>query len=393
MWKKVLIILGAGCCVALLVFMVMPTRHSILPLQFWAVKFLTDGKTLVTVGGKTKPAEKPRSGELIFWNIATGKKDRIILQNSGIRSVDVSPNGKVLVTGDFDGDAKLLDPATGKILANLPRRSKAVNAVAISADCKLVVIGDLDGNVTLWNSDTKQVKMVSIPKAEILNVAISPNQSMVVATTRTGKAFLFDPRKSDLPMTELRATDGKPGYTASVEAVAFSPDGLTLATGCKTALKLWETKTGKLIRRLKESTPDTEGTTNTNTDAAASLEKENTLATTASDAPETNDVPSKDEPARTTHAAHELRLNSFAFSKDGTVLAAVDTGGTLALWNVATGKLIKSVLAHHGACYSVCFSPDFERIATVGRSDFNVKIWDAKTLDPISTFARTGPHR
>ena len=41
------------------------------------------------------------------------------------------------------------------------------------------------------------------------------------------------------------------GHRGEVDSVAYSPDGKTLASGCKdTFLKLWDARTGKLLRTL-----------------------------------------------------------------------------------------------------------------------------------------------
>ena len=41
------------------------------------------------------------------------------------------------------------------------------------------------------------------------------------------------------------------GHRAEVDSVTFSPDGKTVASGCKdTSIKLWDAQTGALVRTL-----------------------------------------------------------------------------------------------------------------------------------------------
>jgi WD40 repeat protein len=41
------------------------------------------------------------------------------------------------------------------------------------------------------------------------------------------------------------------GHTSEIDSVAFSTDGMTIASGCKdTTIKLWDAQTGKLRQTL-----------------------------------------------------------------------------------------------------------------------------------------------
>jgi WD40 repeat protein len=77
------------------------------------------------------------------------------------------------------------------------------------------------------------------------------------------------------------------GHESEVDAVSFSPDGKTAASGCKDkTIKLWDARTGKLLRTL---------------------------------------------------TGHTGRVESLAFSPDGKTLATGGGGGdtSVRLWDVA----------------------------------------------------------
>ena len=362
MAKKVFLGIFGACAITVLVFLIVPAPAPVLALRFWGGKFTRDGKALVTVGGQTRPGEHPYLGEFILWDMAGGTKKGVFQQRWGIRGVDVSPDGTFVALGDFGGVTRLVDPVTGKTLASFLHRLSAVNAVAISGDNKLVVSGCQDGKISVWDLEARRQRMLSFPQESMVSVAISPGGRMAAAS-RSGKVFLIDLQRNLSP-TGLLAYGDPPAPRGAAEAVAFAPDGLALATGCQAALKLWETKTGTLIRDFKVRNANT------------------------------NNVAASDDGAAPVKAeTNATRFTSIAFPGGGGALATADWNGMLTLWNVETGERLKTVQAHAGPCFSLCFSPDFKRIATVGRNDFRVRIWDAQTLELITSFNRSGQSR
>ncbi|WP_327359907.1 DUF1513 domain-containing protein [Streptomyces sp. NBC_01296] len=124
------------------------------------------------------------------------------------------------------------------------------------------------------------------------------------------------------------------GHDSGVHAVAFSPDGHTLASGSADGTaQLWDTATGK---------------------AGITLD----------------------------HVS--LAVASLAFSPDGSILATGSNEGPVRLWNVATGKPLATLTGHISQVNSVAFSPDGKTLAT-GSNDATVRLWDVATRKPRTT--------
>jgi WD40 repeat protein len=76
--------------------------------------------------------------------------------NNGVSSVAFSRNGKLLATGDQNGNAYLWDVATGSRIATLPTPgpNSSVSSVAFSPNGKILATANQDGTTSLWSITT-----------------------------------------------------------------------------------------------------------------------------------------------------------------------------------------------------------------------------------------------
>ena len=75
---------------------------------------------------------------------------------------------------------------------------------------------------------------------------------------------------------------------------------------------------------------------------------------------------------------HADRVNSLAFSLDGTFLVSGSSDETVNLWDIQTGGVIKTFYGHTLSVWSVSISPDCTMIAS-GSLDHTIELWDAQT--------------
>jgi WD40 repeat protein len=101
------------------------------------------------------------------------------------------------------------------------------------------------------------------------------------------------------------------------------------------------------------------------------------------------------EPAKLTGAVswtvethqHRGRLISMALSPDAKLAATAGVDGSIHIWELATGKLVRVIVGHNSHIMSVSWSPDGNTIASGGRGDSRIRLWDAHSGMPLRVFS------
>jgi WD40 repeat protein len=71
-------------------------------------------------------------------------------------SIQFSPDGRLMATGNFDGSVRLWDWHAGTVVAVLEGHQGWIGSVAFSPDGRRVLAGGQDGTVTFWNLADRQ---------------------------------------------------------------------------------------------------------------------------------------------------------------------------------------------------------------------------------------------
>ncbi|MCC5666113.1 hypothetical protein LC653_19845 [Nostoc sp. CHAB 5784] len=85
-----------------------------------------------------------------------------------------------------------------------------------------------------------------------------------------------------------------------------------------------------------------------------------------------------------TLTGHDNDVKSVSFSPDGKTLASGSGDNTIKLWNLETGKEIRTLTGHDNWVFSVSFSPDGKTLAS-GSGDATIKLWNLETGKEIRT--------
>ena len=304
-------------------------------VMVWAAAFAPDGKTLATAAGLY---DKP--GQLILWDVGTGRMKAKVDEPKGIRALAFSPDGKLLATADYYANkVALRDPATGKVRQDLAT-PHANNMVAFSPDSKTLAAAILNPSTqgVLWDLATGR---------ELKQLAGHTHWSSCIAFSGDGRLVATGSRDKTIKLWDVltgREVATFAGHETLIEFLAFSPDGRTIASASwDKTVRLWEITSGKERAVLKE---------------------------------------------------HQLQALGVAFSPDGRTL--VTTGGEVLdspvevnlkpgevkLWDVPSLAVFHSLeTGQNGRMWMPCFSPDGGTLATVAE-DKSIKLWDLPARPP-----------
>lgn len=91
------------------------------------------------------------NGMVEIWNIGEkAEKRELQVSSTKVNAVDLSPNGKIMATGDAIGVINIWDTSNLNLLATLDHHHDAVNGLAFSEDGKLLISSSSDGTIQIW---------------------------------------------------------------------------------------------------------------------------------------------------------------------------------------------------------------------------------------------------
>ncbi|HJU03827.1 MAG TPA: WD40 repeat domain-containing protein [Nitrospiraceae bacterium] len=162
------------------------------------------------------------------------------------------------------------------------------------------------------------------------------------------------------------------GHSHGVWAVAFAPDGSTLASGgVDRLIRLWDIETGRMLKSLRGHTQDIR--------AAVFTPDGQTLVTGSDDRTIRMWNTKTGEPTKLLFTRYDHNVVSLSLSPDGLMLARGSHNKDLKIWEVTTGTELMTLLGkdqydHH---WSVCvaFSPDGIHLAS-GNDIGKIKLWE-----------------
>jgi dipeptidyl aminopeptidase/acylaminoacyl peptidase len=272
-------------------------------------------------------------GKVRVWDVAARRPLRspLAVRQASLSAVAFTPPGDTVLTG-AGHELVEWDLASGRSRTRriLVSDREEISRIAFSPDRSRVAIGTGVGLVLIdraTGTTTPLPLPTASPSHEPTGLAFSPDGRFLASGAFDGTLALWDVSRARLARPAITA------HREAVQALAFSPDGATLASagvgtaGFDSNVRLWETATGR--------------------------------------------------PLSPALAGHESPVRALAFSPDGQTLAAGE-GDRVALWNVdRRQRMGRPMPGQRGPIMALAFSPDGHWLASTGHDD-RVLLWDLR---------------
>lgn len=334
------------------------TETLSLPL---AVAFSADGKLLATGDA---------NGEVRIWRVSDGKNLVTCLGHSNwVWSIAFSPDGQTLASGSSDHTVKLWDVETGQCRQTLTGHSHQVWSISFSPDGQLLASGSEDQTIKLWNLATGQCfSSLEGHTSWVRSIAFSPDGQTLASGSDDYTVKLWDLKTGNCRQTWQE-------HPERVWSVAFSPDGQTLASSGDRAIKLWDVATGVCDRTLQG---------HSNWVRSIAFSPDGQILASGSEDQTIKLWQAATGACQQTLRGHSNWVRSIAFSPDGQLLASGSGDHTVKLWQLRTGQCCKTLQGYTNRVWSVAFSPHESCLAS-GNDDHTVKLWQVETGQCLQT--------
>ncbi|MDB6025247.1 MAG: pknB 19 [Verrucomicrobiales bacterium] len=315
-------------------------------------------------------ASSHENGQIIIWNVAEARPLQTWHAHNGYaRSVTWSPDGLKLASGGPDCTIAIWDAENGVELKRMKTPSPIAAVAWNHAGTRLATSGS-NLSTKLWDAGTwQEIRTIWLDQGVdrktgfIGAIAWSPNDRFLATG---GSDFMIRLCETETGSIAKEFS----GESASVVALAWSPDGTQLASIGRDdgAMKIWEAFTGKLVQHFRGHLQGCRAVVwqpNGLQIATASLDGTVKLWNPGANNPSLRRI-------------QTASITSVAWHPDGGTLATGSKDGTVRIWD-AVGTNSSRLVEHHDRwVWQVAWNPDGKRLASGGGDGF-IKLCHAET--------------
>jgi class 3 adenylate cyclase/WD40 repeat protein/energy-coupling factor transporter ATP-binding protein EcfA2 len=340
-----------------------------------------DGLLAAVAQNSPNPADP--SASLAVLDLRTGRHRSLeaLPARAWIIGLQFTPDAKRVVGASFDGALRVWDFASGSIEQTFTGQGSGLN-LAVLADGSGVVYGSQSGAVTAWDitgaqrlGPTLRWNSPDMGCSSVPCLAVNRQSTLMSTNQADGTVAIIDLRTHEVVST-LPARNGP-----DADALAFFPDGRTLATGGVNGhVTLWDVTTRSVERTLRF--PDPVVWTAVSPDGRLLA-----VQTQARGKPGSR-VEVRDLSSRAVLYGHRLPSGAdrggLSFSPDGRKLAALgccERGSLIKVWAARSGT---ELYEHRGLATVIAFSPD-GRLLGAGTTDGKLVLLNARDGRQVAT--------
>jgi WD40 repeat protein/energy-coupling factor transporter ATP-binding protein EcfA2 len=376
--------------------------------NFKSLSFSPDGKKIATAD-----EEKAR-----LWDLSGKQLAEFVGHKGRVNTISFSPNGQQIATAGYDGTVRLWEVSGKQVKQFTAHKGQEILSVSFSHDRKYLATAAQENIARLWNLSGQELVKLEGHQGSVLNVSFSHDDRMIATTSDDGTVRIWNFLGKTIEtlqghrgavLSASFAPDGKlvsagkdelvrlwnlkekstqqvelTGLKDDVNAIAFSPNGKTIAgAGDEGIMRLWDSS-GKELKVWKEAIQRRPGSQNNVQDIAFSPDGKFIVAggLNAPIARVWNLEGSVTEPqaklkGKEKQETHQEQISSVAVSPNSQLIATGSYDKTMRIWKPKSpnGELVAVTPEQENAISRVVFTADGQRIVTADW-DGNVAMWD-----------------
>jgi WD40 repeat protein len=335
--------------------------------------FSPDGRLVVTTAW---------GGEAKVWDVASAEQREVLKHAKVVWCAAFSPDGRKVVTGSDDLTARIWDVsqnpsdkvAMAMVAASLGNKIKTttessvglpigaeVSCVSFSMDGNTVIVGDRAGRAQIWSIFGGDPLNTPLWHDEIVRRAVLLGENRV--GTISGNTVRIG--RAGNQILTIRPSSGD----RHIEEIGVHQNRF-LAGYRDGVARLWNAETGELLGQTRKDDMDINLVRLAASRVVTASEKEAQVW----------DMEFRPIGHRLTHEDTILALR---MSPDGDRVLTASHDGKVRLWQVETGELVGELLAFEYPCFEACFSRDGTRLATATAN--TVAIWRSRDGQPLAS--------
>jgi hypothetical protein len=299
-----------------------------------------------------KPAERAREIEKTYPTLF----DQVFSGHTGaVAGVAITPDGKTLVSIGNENAVRVWDIAAGKLVKSLEGHTSWVGSVLVTPDGSKAITAGGDCIIRVWDLKTgRQSDVLEGHSQPVRGLAISADGRYLVSGggDRTCRLWDLTTRKES-----KKFGDGK----EAIESVAITPDASRILAGNEYGtITVYDAKSGNVVSKF-----DKHGVAVV---YAITVTKDGKTAISGARDKEIQVWEVATGKLLKTLSGHNEQVYQVVLSADEKQLLSASYDKTIRIWDLATGKELKKYEGHSDGVQGVCFSPD-------GRMIFSAS-WD-----------------
>ncbi|QNS08178.1 protein kinase domain-containing protein [Streptomyces xanthii] len=251
---------------------------------------------------------------------------------AGHLPIRFSPDGRLALSGHWDGGLRLWDTATGASRPALMNGGTELIGVDLTPDGSYALSVEQGGTVRWWDVDARRCER-AVPAAAAPRgcpVRLSADARIGVWIGADGHVQVWEPRTGTCRWSLGVAVEG----SLDGSRYEVSPDGRHVLTGEEDGARLWSVADGR-CRALPAGSPS----------------------------------------------------SALCFGPDGRLAAVASDDGTVRVWDVEDGRLVRTLTGSTTAALHLALGPGGRRLLSGSSADHTVRVWDVDSGRCLRTFS------